>query len=387
MWMETVTYKSGQVKYKFFERYKYPYTGKLKRVSVTYSTKSKQAQKNALYELQKKIELATSPVAHADKPLIEVMAEYIESGKAFRKYTTHYNLVSLQAVVDRILPTGILLSKLTTAIIQLAFDDFQKNRSYGYASSVLGLIRQTLKYSYRMGYIADISFLDKVQLHKPMTSVEKVKKHRSKFLTKDELKELLTLVKEINPPVALICEFQSLTGLRFGELAALRTQDYDAKNKLIDVNGTLSTRGSFADDAMRLSPKNAYSIRKVALDPRADKIINHFILANKARRLWKGKFSKNDYIFVTDGGLPYDLHFVNKILKRTGFHKPVSTHTFRHTHISLLAEANVPLKAIMERVGHNEPRTTLAIYTHVTDEMAKEVNTAITNIGKSVSNK
>ena len=106
---------------------------------------------------------------------------------------------------------------------------------------------------------------------------------------------------------------------------------------------------------MRLSPKNAYSIRKVSLDVHADKIINHFILANKARRLWKGNLAKNDYIFVTDGGLPYDLHFVNKIIKRVGFHNPVSTHTFRHTLISLLAEANVPLKAIMERVATHYP--------------------------------
>lgn len=387
MWMETVTYKSGQTKYKFFERYKCPYTGKTKRVAVTYSSNSKQAQKNALYELQKKIDLATNPLAHADKSLSTAMTEYLESGKDFRKYSTHYGLIHLQSAVERMLPDNILLSKLTTAVIQTAFDEFQKTRSYGYANSVLGLIRQTLKYSYRMGFIADIRFIDNVQLHKPLTSVDKIKKSRAKFLTKTELKELLGLLTAINPHVAMICEFQALTGLRFGELAALRTQDYDSQNKIIDVNGTLTTRGSFADDAMRLSPKNAYSIRKVTLDPRADKIINHFILANKARLLWKSKVAKNDYIFVTDGGLPYDLHFVNKVIKRVGFHKPVSTHTFRHTHISLLAEANVPLKAIMERVGHNEPRTTLAIYTHVTDEMQKEVASAINNIGKVIGEK
>lgn len=388
MWMETVTYKSGQVKYKFFERYKCPYTGKLKRVSVTYSTKSKQAQKNALYELQKKIEAATSTgAASSNKIFMDVMTEYIESGKAFRKYSTHYGLISMQKAIYKMLPNDIPLTKLNTATIQLAFDEFQKTRSYVYAKALLGLIRQTLRYAHRMGYISDIRFLDNIQLHKPAMSVAQVKKKRSKFLTKNELKDLLAKLNDINPPVAMLCEFQSLTGLRFGELVALRTQDYDSKEKVIDVNGTLSSRGSLSDSAMRLSPKNAYSIRKVSLDNRADKIINHFILANKARMLWKSNVANNDYIFVTDGGLPYDIHFVNKIIKRAHFHKPVSTHTFRHTHISLLAEANVPLKAIMERVGHNDPRTTLAIYTHVTDEMQEEVNAAIMNIGKSVSNK
>ena len=145
-----------------------------------------------------------------------------------------------------------------------------------------------------MGFIADVLFIDNVQLHKPLTNVDKVKKNRAKFLTKTELKELLGLLNAINPHIAMICEFQSLTGLRFGELAALHTQDYAKENK----------------------------------------IINHFILSNKARILWNATVAKNDYIFVTDVGLPYDLHFVNKIIKRIGFYKPVSTHTFRYTHIT-----------------------------------------------------
>lgn len=263
-------------------------------------------------------------MSHSDKTLSVSITEYLESGKAFHKYSTHYGLVPLQAAVERMLPENILLSKLTTSIVQTAIDEFQKTRSYGYADSVLALIRKTLKYSYRMGFIADIHFIDNVQIHKPLTNVDKVKKNRAKFLTKAELKELLGLLNTINPHVAMICEFQSLAGLRFGELSVLRTQDYDKENKVIDINGTLTTRGSFADDAMRLSPKNAYSIRKVSLDARADKIINYFILSNKARRLWKGNVAKNDYIFIIDGGLPYDLHLVNKIIKRVDFHKPVS---------------------------------------------------------------
>ena len=41
----------------------------------------------------------------------------------------------------------------------------------------------------------------------------------------------------------------------------------------------------------------------------------------------------------------------------------------------------------MEHVGHNEPRTTLAVYTHVTDEMKSELNTAINKIGSAISHK
>lgn len=55
---------------------------------------------------------------------------------------------------------------------------------------------------------------------------------------------------------------------------------------------------------------------------------------------------------------------------RVGILKPsMSSHIFRHTHISVLAEHNVQLKAIMDRIGHEDEKITTKIYTHVTDGM------------------
>ena len=39
----------------------------------------------------------------------------------------------------------------------------------------------------------------------------------------------------------------------------------------------------------------------------------------------------------------------------------------------MLAAMGVPLKAIMKRVGHNKPSTTLEVYTHVSESMQKEL--------------
>lgn len=59
----------------------------------------------------------------------------------------------------------------------------------------------------------------------------------------------------------------------------------------------------------------------------------------------------------------------------------MTTHTFRYTHISLLAEAGVPIKAIMERVGHSNMKTTLEIYIQVTnttkEKLVQEVDSWI----------
>ncbi|HFU5491451.1 TPA: tyrosine-type recombinase/integrase [Streptococcus pyogenes] len=50
------------------------------------------------------------------------------------------------------------------------------------------------------------------------------------------------------------------------------------------------------------------------------------------------------------------------------------THLFRHSHISFLAEKGIPLNAIMDRVGHSDPKTTLSIYSHTTVNMKEIIN-------------
>ncbi len=63
----------------------------------------------------------------------------------------------------------------------------------------------------------------------------------------------------------------------------------------------------------------------------------------------------NDFIFVTNEGYPKTIkHFairMQRLLKRTTIKKNVTPHSFRHTHTSLLIEANVHIKEIQERLG------------------------------------
>ena len=83
MWVETITTKAGITKYKFQERYTDVYSGKTKRVSVTYASNSRQAYKLAQSELQKKIDLATNTDIAKDMTLNDVISEYLESKRAY----------------------------------------------------------------------------------------------------------------------------------------------------------------------------------------------------------------------------------------------------------------------------------------------------------------
>ena len=56
MWIE----ETANGKYKFSERYKDPYTDKLKKVSIVMENKTRQTQKDALYILNNKIQNKTN---------------------------------------------------------------------------------------------------------------------------------------------------------------------------------------------------------------------------------------------------------------------------------------------------------------------------------------
>ena len=55
---------------------------------------------------------------------------------------------------------------------------------------------------------------------------------------------------------------------------------------------------------------------------------------------------------------------IKKLALRSGIHKPVTPHTFRHTFATLLLEEGVDIKYIQTILGHSSLATT-QIYTHV----------------------
>ncbi len=52
--------------------------------------------------------------------------------------------------------------------------------------------------------------------------------------------------------------------------------------------------------------------------------------------------------------------------------KQITTHGLRHTHCSLLFEAGASIKEVQDRLGHSDIKTTMNIYTHVTQKAKEE---------------
>lgn len=179
--------------------------------------------------------------------------------------------------------------------------------------------------------------------------------------------------------VKALVEFQINNGMRIGELLAIKKENINFENKTLEIDGTINwitdkETGAFG---VKETTKTSKSYRTIGLTTQSINILKSLILENKKENQWNEAFIDRGYIFTNTAGSPIDLNKVNKIIKEateiSSIKKTVTTHTLRHTHISILAQLGINLKAIQERVGHSDYKTTLEIYTHVTDLMAKDM--------------
>lgn len=380
MWIEKRITQKG-IKYKYIERYINPLTQKECKVSVTLGQATAQAKKQAFILLQEKINNKTNEIKPTLLTFEEVAKEWFESNaKVTKPSTINGNRIMMNRIIS-MLPNGILLHRLTTQIVQKLLNTLyhDENKTYGYTRKFYILIKQIYKYAYRIGYIQDIQFLDRVELRKKPFTQDEILKIKNKFLSQDELKAVLLQLNNLHPRLSKAMEFIALTGLRFGELTALRYCDW--LNNEIDVNGTIVTCATKSDSICRGTPKNIYSHRIVPINDRAKYILEWFKNDNNRLKLWGNSYNDRGYIFTSNNGNPINLQYANRVLRKIQIEgKRISTHIFRHTHISMLSDMNVPIKAIMERVGHNDPRTTLAIYTHVSEQSKQQIINKLNNI-------
>ncbi|MDN5411861.1 MAG: tyrosine-type recombinase/integrase [Lactococcus sp.] len=94
-----------------------------------------------------------------------------------------------------------------------------------------------------------------------------------------------------------------------------------------------------------------------------------------------------NFIFLNTAGNLILPDALNRYLKKVGKKADIenknyhdfSSHMLRHSHISLLTELGIPIKVIMERVGHKDEKTTIQIYTHVTEKMKDVVDDKLKN--------
>lgn len=363
MWVEQIDDK----KFKYVERYIDPLTEKKKKVSVTLSSGSRQAWNQANLILNKKIQDKVEITEALPVTFGELKAKWDEKYKPTVKSSSYKTTKVYISLISEYINDDVLVKNITSNMIQDMLDHyyFEKGLSYNYVNHLKTFIGMIFKFANKR-YGLEYNPANSVSLSKKPKTKEDIRKEKDGYLTKEDIL-LLSEEQEKNYQqnrYSLITRFLFLTGLRYGELAALTESDYAGKK--ITISGTYDY-----DNGIKTTTKNSGSYRTVELPDNAIDILDVLIKENSL--INSDIVNPSKYIFISKNGNPLSIQAYNLSLRTcassVGIDKKVSSHMLRHSHISLLTELGIPLKAIMDRVGHEDSKITLKIYTHTTKNM------------------
>jgi integrase len=153
----------------------------------------------------------------------------------------------------------------------------------------------------------------------------------------------------------------ALTGLRIGELLALRWKNIDLKSGPIRVRETVH-EGQFG------TPKTKSSKRDVPVSKRVRE-------AFLAQRKIGAVIVADDHVFKTRVGTPLNRKNLPRRMLQPACVKlnlpVIGWHSFRHTYATLLGDVGESLRTAQAILGHSDLETTLNVYTHAIPESQK----------------
>lgn len=202
-------------------------------------------------------------------------------------------------------------------------------------NKILAVLKNIMKHAEMWGYVNS----------NPAKNIKRVKESRKEmsYLNPNEAKLFLD---NVNPRYHALFATAILTGLRQGELLALRWSDYNGKT--LCVRRTLTPAG-FTDT-------KTGKIRNVDVTPHLAKILSDHE-------------SKGDLIFTNKDGNPVrPANLVKReflpALERAGL-KRIRFHDLRHTYAALMLSIGANIKYIQVQMGHTSITTTLDRYGHL----------------------
>ena len=214
------------------------------------------------------------------------------------------------------------------------------------------------KYHTMLHSVFERALRDRVVTFNPCahTELPKVIKKKARTLTPAEYDALLAALPSQH---RLMIETAINTGLRWGELIALKPRHLDLTAGTLTVEETIvevSTKNSPTGKRMltKLYPKDNEP-RTMGLPPE--------LVPQLAAHIAQRRLKPADLLFATRDGTPISRNtFRTRIwlpaVQASGVDFAVRVHDLRHAHASWLLAGGSDLKAVMDRMGHAQITTT-----------------------------
>lgn len=206
----------------------------------------------------------------------------------------------------------------------------------------------------------------------------KVKRSEANYLDEPEVKAVLAKLEQEPIKYRTMVKLFLYSGMRRGELAGLEWSDINWEKSMITIQR--SSQYIPKQGIITKETKTTTSDRTIRLPVVVFDMLRKFREWQDGQKNRFGeKWLDSDRLFTTFDGHPIHPDSITgwftDFVKRNNLPK-VTIHSLRHTNITLLIMAGVPLRTVARRAGHASTATTSVIYSHAiqsADEMASEV--------------
>lgn len=272
------------------------------------------------------------------------------------------------------------VQKVTTAYCQEVVNEWSKEMKYQRYKLFVNYLKKIFMLGVNMSVIHNNPVLNViVPKQKESGDIEK----KVKYYTKTELEIFLDVILEEENEFFRLRDYTlfrllAFSGCRIGEILALDWSDLDFKTNEISITKTVTKGEKYY---ISESPKNSASRRKIILDDKTIVQLKRWKLMQSKWLLTNG-FNKSNFIFTNDkNNFTINAAVTERyiIYRDRAYLHNIGLHGFRHTHASLLFESGASMKEVQERLGHANIKTTMDIYTHVTDSKKAETTEKLVN--------
>jgi len=196
----------------------------------------------------------------------------------------------------------------------------------------------------------------------------KLPRSESRVLSSKEYMQLEACLREDMDETKLGIYISLCTGLRIGEICALKWEDINIEEKIIHIRATVSRVKASPDSRYSSiwiidTPKTTMSVRDI---PIPSKLYPILIIMKKAAI--SPFVASDNYTFISPRTYEYRYH---KILKKYNL-RHINYHILRHSFATRCIEVGMDVKTLSEILGHANVSITMNTYVHSSMELKRK---------------
>ncbi len=289
----------------------------------------------------------------------EIAKEWLQYKGMTIKESTYYNYLFIinKYLVPRLHKTT--LKKLAKFNYNEMFREMTKNLSSKTIRDIANVLKAILKY-------ANQNYKSEIDLERILSP--KIENKNLRILNKKEKRRLEKRCLKENSLKSLGIIVSLNTGMRIGELCALKWEDIDLEGRLIYIKKTLQRIYLGEKGLSKIiidKPKTRSSIRSIPISSKLYDILEPL----------KKSYNSGDF-FLTGSSEKYieprNYQYVYKTFLKQSRVREYNFHILRHTFASDCIEVGMDAKSLSEILGHANVNITLNRYVHSSVRIKKK---------------